>query len=183
MNGYRWVAFEWNDYGNQARAQAMRDACANHGLVFTIWLTRPFNPQMARIACLDSQAQGLICEGEIPGYVPEAVDWPAMISAVADLPIYKAVCTNFAPFVTIEGLPDRSKSQPLVDAGWACMTEAYLGEAPNATPENLDWYARTHLGWSETQPVLGIYGGKTFADYPTRDNYRNWSVWDAGEVL
>lgn len=161
----------------------MRDACANHDLVFTIWLTRPFDPASVRQACLDSLAKGVVCEAEIPSFVPEAVDWPAVVAAVQDLPIPKAVCTNFAPFVTQDGLPDRSKSQPLVDAGWACMTECYLSEAPNATPENTDFYARTHLGWSETQPVLGLYGGKTFADYPTRNNYRNWSVWDAGEVL
>jgi hypothetical protein len=31
--------------------------------------------------------------------------------------------------------------------------------------------------------VIGIYGGVSWDDYPTRDNYRNWSVWDASEVL
>ena len=31
----------------------------------------------------------------------------------------------------------------------------------------------------ETPPDQSL----TLADYPTRDNYRNWSVWDAGEVL
>lgn len=177
------MAFEWNDYGNEQRGQAMRDACVAHDLIFTIWLTRPFDAQSVRAACLQSQASGLICEAEIPGYVPEAVDWPSVIQAVTDLPVPKAVCTNFAAFVTEQGLPDPSKSQPLVDAGWACMTECYLSEAPNATPENNDFYARAHLGWSATQPVLGLYGGKTFADYPTRDNYSNWSVWDAGEIL
>lgn len=161
----------------------MRDACASQSLVFTIWLTRPFDPASVRQACLDSGAAGISLEGEIPGFVPEAVDWQACVDAIADLPIYKSVVTNFAPFVTSEGYPDPSKSKPLVDAGWACLTESYLGEAPNATPENLDFYARSHLGWTETQPVIGIYGGKTFDDYPTRNNYRNWSVWDAGEVL
>ncbi len=80
-------------------------------------------------------------------------------------------------------LPDASLSAPLVADGWACLTENYLGEAPNATIENTDWYAKTFLGWPETQPVIGIYGGATFDDYPTRDEYRNWSVWDAGNVL
>lgn len=177
------MAFEWNDYNNAQYAQQMRDACANHNLIFTIWLTRPFDAASVRQACLDSQAAGVICEGEIPGFTPEAVDWASVANAVKDLPIPKAVVTNFAAFVDEQGYPAPDKAKPLVDAGWACMTECYLGEAPNATPENTDWYARTHLGWTETQPVLGLYGGKTFADYPTRDNYRNWSVWDAGEVL
>jgi hypothetical protein len=152
-------------------------------LVFTIWLSRPFDAASVREACLRSQAAGVILEGEIPGFVPEAVDWPSIIAAIQDLPIPKSVVTNFAPFVDENGLPDRSKSQPLVDAGYACLTECYLSEAPLATPENTDFYARAHLGWSATQPVLGLYGGKTFDDYPTRDNYHNWSVWDAGEVL
>ena len=161
----------------------MKSACASSGLVFTIWLTRPFDPDTVRKACIDARPQGISLEAEIPGFVPEAVDWQACVDAIADIPIYKSVVTNFAPFVNEQGYPDPSKSKPLVDAGWACLTEAYLGEAPNASPENLDWYARTHLGWTEIQPVIGIYGGKTFDDYPTRNNYRNWSVWDAGEVL
>lgn len=161
----------------------MRQACANEGLVFTIWITRPFTAQSVRQACLASQAAGVSVEGEIPGYVAEAVDWDELVAALADLPIAKSVVTNFAPFVNADGTPAPAKAKPLVDAGWACLTECYLGEAPNSTPENQDFYATTHLGWSETQPVIGIYGGKTWSDYPTRDNYRNWSVWDAGEVL
>jgi hypothetical protein len=161
----------------------MRDACNAHDLVFTVWLTRPFDAAAVRQAVLASGASGVICEGEIPGYVPEAVDWQAVATAVSDLPVHKAVVTNFAAFVDEHGLPDPSKSAPLVQNGWACMTECYLSEAPQATPENADFYARAHLGWTSTQPVLGLYGGKTFADYPTRDNYANWSVWDAGEVL
>lgn len=161
----------------------MRDACASAGLIFTIWLTRPFDPDSVRKACLDSQAWGISLEAEIPGHVPEAVDWQACVDAIADLAIPKSVVTNFAPFVDEQGYPDPAKAKPLVDAGWACLTEAYLGENPNATPENCDFYARSFLGWTETQPVIGIYAGKTFDDYPTRNNYRNWSVWDAGEVL
>lgn len=181
--GYRWVCYLWNDYGNANQVQAMTEACSSSGLVFTIWLTRPFDAGTVRQACLESGAAGVSLEAEIPGHVPEAVDWQACVDGISDLQIAKSVVTNFAPFVDVNGYPDPSKSKPLVDAGWACLTEAYLGEAPLATPENLDYYARAHLGWTETQPVLGIYGGKTLDDYPTRDNYRNWSVWDAGEVL
>lgn len=163
--------------------QQVKDACAANGLVFTIWMSRPFDAGLVRAACLNSKADGVILEGEIPGWVNEAVNWPSVISAIEDIPIAKSVVTNFAPFVTETGLPDRSKSQPLIDAGYACLTECYLAENQNATPENTDWYARVHLGWASTQPVLGVYGGKTLADYPTRNNYANWSVWDAGEVL
>lgn len=180
---YKWVAFQWNDHGNQPRGPAVRDACALHGLIYTIWLTRPFDAQSVREACLTSGASGVTLEGEIPGFRPEAVDWAAVVSAIADLQIAKSVVTNFAPFVDENALPAPEKAKPLVDDGWACLTECYLGEAPNATPENTDWYAKAHLGWSETQPVIGIYGGMTFDDYPTRDNYRNWSAWSANGVL
>lgn len=177
------MAYQWNDHGNQARGPAMREACERHGLIYTIWITRPFDASSVRQMCLDAAPAGVSLEAEIPGHVPEAVDWQACITAIADLPIAKAVITNFAPFVDASGLPAPEKAAPLVAADWACLTECYLGEAPNSTPENQDWYAKTHLGWDETQPVIGIYGGASWDDYPTRDNYRNWSVWDAGEVL
>lgn len=181
--GYRWATLLWNDYDNASRTEAVREACAAHDLVYTIWLTRPFDAALVRQAVIQSNAVGVICEAEIPGYVPEAVAWAEVADAVADLPIHKAVVTNFAAFVDSAGMPDPSKSKPLVDAGWACMTECYLSEAPSATPEAGDFYARAHLGWTSTQPVLGLQGGKTLGDYPTRDQYRNWSVWDAGEAL
>jgi len=177
------VALEWNDYGNDQRGAEVRAACAARGLVFTIWLTRPFDADTVRKAVLDSQAAGIALEAEIPAHVPEAPDWPSIVNEIADLPVYKAVVTNFAAFVHPDAYPWPEKAAPLVEAGWHCLTECYVGEAPNATPENTDWYARTFLGWPETQPVIGIYAGATFDDYPTRDRYRNWSVWDAGEVL
>lgn len=180
---------EWNDYGNYNRSAAMKQACESTGLVYTIWLTRNFTAAEVRQACVESGAAGVSLEAEIPAENapgvpnPQAVNWPEVIFELSDLNIYKAVVTNFAPFVHADGSPWPEKAAPLIKAGWRCMTECYLGEAPMATPENTNWYATVNLGWSETQPVLGIYGGKTFADYPTRNNYRNWSVWDAGSVL
>lgn len=177
------MCFEWNDHGNEARGPDVRNACLAHDLVFTIWLTRPFDAQSVRQAVLASGCSGISLEAEIPGFVDEAVDWQACVDAIADLDVHKSVVTNFAPFVDVNGYPVPAKAAPLVEAGWKCLTECYLGEAPNSTPENQDYYARANLGWPATQPVIGIYGGKTFDDYPTRGNYRNWSVWDAGEVL
>lgn len=182
------MAFEWNDYDNHARGPAVKQACAAHGLTYTVWLTRPFTPAQVRQVCIDSGAAGIILEAEIPAEEgngspkPESVDWAQVVFQTRDLDIYKAVATNFAPFVHHDGTPYPEKAAPLVATGWACLTECYLGESPNSTPENTDFFAR-HLGWTETQPVIGIYGGKTWDDYPTRNNYRNWSVWDAGSVL
>lgn len=185
---------QYNDSNNASRTTAVRQACEGHAIIFTIWFTRPIDPGVARQACVESGAQGFLAEAEIPsewvnpatGQVepkPEAQNWPALIHELSDLPIPKGVVTNFAPFVHANGLPYPEKARPLIDAGWFCLTECYLAENANSTPERTDFYAKANLGWSETQPVLGIYGGKTLDDYPTRNNYRNWSVWDAASVL
>lgn len=156
-------------------------------------MTRNFTAAEARQACVESGAQGFLAEGEIPpettdsgGNVisnPQEQNWPELIFELSDLNIFKGVVTNFAPFVYHSGKPWPEKAKPLIDAGWHCLTECYLSESPSGTPERRDFYAKVNLGWPETQPVLGLYGGKTFADYPTRDNFRNWSVWDANSVL
>lgn len=179
---------EWNDYNNHVRGPAMKQACEAHGLIFTIWLTRPFTPEYVRQVCIESETAGILLEAEIPAEnsdgspKPESVNWAEVVFHTKDLPIYKGVATNFAPYTHHDGSPYPAKAKPLVDAGWACLTECYLGESPGSTPEAMDFFA-THLGWVETQPIIGIYGGKTWSDYPTRNNYRNWSVWDAGSVL
>lgn len=174
---------EYNDHGNAARASAVRSECERFGLIFTIWFTRGFTNADVRKGVLDSQAAGVLVEGEIPASRPEAVDWPDLIEQLGDLNIAKGVVTNFAPFVRDDGTPWPEKAKPLIDDGWACLTECYLSEAPNSTPENTDFYATRNLGWPETQPVLGVYGGKTLDDYPTRDRYRNWSAYNAGAAL
>ena len=60
--GYKWVCFQWNDYGNAARGPALRAACDKYGLVFTIWLTRTFDASSVRQALLASEADGLSLE-------------------------------------------------------------------------------------------------------------------------
>lgn len=152
-------------------------------------MTRNFTPQDVRQAAINSGCEGIIVEGEIAAEIgpgqpnPQAVDWDELVSVMADLPIPKAVATNFAPFMHHDGSPWPEKCASLIANKWACITECYLGESPNSTPDNQNFYATRNLGWPETQPVIGLYGGKTWSDYPTRDSYRNWSVWDAGEVL
>lgn len=181
--GYRWVSFEWNDFGNEARGPAVKAACDTYGLVFTIWLKRPFTAAEALQAVVESQCEGFIAEAEIPAHRPEAQNWPELIHALSDVDIPKAVATNFAAFVHEDGKPWPEKARPLIEDGWSCMTECYdLGGDPAQWPERRAFFA-THLGWNDTQPILGAYGGRTIESFPTRDNYRNWSVWDAGSVL
>lgn len=176
------MTFEYNDHGNADIVTPVRLACESQGLTFTLWFTRGFTAAGVRQAVVESKAQGVLIEGEVPASRPEAVNWPELIFELKDLPIAKGVVTNFAAFVHDDGTPWPEKAQPLIDAGWKCLTECYLPENPNASPDRMDFRA-TQLGWRESQPVLGLYGGFTLADYPTRDKYRNWSVWSASGAL
>jgi len=174
----------------QGLASATRQACSGK-LIFTVWLTRPFDAASARQAAVESQCQGIILEGEIPsewrnpatGNVepkPDAVNWPEVIFQLSDLAIPKAVVSNFAPFVHFDGAPWPEKARPLIQAGWAYISENFVTESPASTPVRTDFYAKSALGWPETQPMVE---GWHLADYGDLSSFRNVSHWDAGSVL
>jgi hypothetical protein len=148
-------------------------------MVATIWLTRPFDAAMVRQAVVESGAQGVLLEGEIPPDRPESVNWPEVILYLSDLDVAKGVVTNFAPFVHTDGSLAPEKSKPLVDAGYACVTECFVTESPNSTPANTDFVAR-QLGWERSQPMIE---GWHIADYGDLSRFANVSHWDAGNVL
>jgi hypothetical protein len=148
--------------------------------MFTVWLTRPFDAALARQAAVESQCQGIILEAEIPAHRPEAVNWPEVILHLQDLPIPKAVVSNTAAFVHEDGSPWPEKAKPLVDAGWHYISENFVSESANATPEQTDFYATRNLGWRETQPMIE---GWHISDYGDLSRFRNVSHWDAGNVL
>lgn len=191
--GYKWVAYQWNDgtTGALQRAAApdYRQACEGR-LVFTIWLTRPFDAAYARQAVIESGAKGILLEGEIPsesfnpstGQVeprPEAVNWAEVVLYLQDLNIARGVVTNFAPFVHADGSLWPEKARPLVQAGYACVTENFISESPNSTPDRTNFTA-TQLGWARTQPMVE---GWRLPEYGDLSGYRNVSHWDAGNVL
>ena len=191
--GYKWLAMEWNQWGNSQRGTAMKQACDATGLIFTIWFTRSgqpgndmdFTAAEARKAVVESGAAGFLGEGEIPPELtggvqnPQEQNWPDLIHELEDLDIAKGVVTNFAPFIHNDGRPFPEKAKPLIDAGWACVTENFISETPNATPDRTDFYARTNLGWSETQPMVEL---KRLADYGDLSAFRNISMWSAGDM-
>lgn len=185
---------EWNQHGNSTRGAAMKQECDRVGLIFTIWFTRSgqpendmdFTPAEVRKAVVESGAAGFLAEAEIPSELgggapnPQEQNWPALIHELSDLQIAKGVVTNFAPFVHHDGLPFPEKAKPLIDAGWACITENFITESPNSTPARTDFYAKANLGWPETQPMIE---GWHLADYGDLSRFRNVSHWDAGNVL
>lgn len=187
------MAYQWNDdqtaQAQQAAAPAYKAACEGQ-LVFTIWLTRPFNAAYARQAAIESGCKGILLEAEIPsewinpeGQIepkPDAVDWVDVIFHLQDLDIAKGVVTNFAPFVHHDGKPWPQKAAPLIAAGYACVTENFVTESPNSVPANTDHYAKTNLGWARTQPMIE---GWHIPDYGDLSGFANVSHWDAGNVL
>lgn len=191
--GYKWVCMEWNQFGNSTRGVAMKQACDANGLIFTIWFTRSGQPQNdmdftaaeARKAIVESGAQGFLGEGEIPPELgggvqnPSEQNWPELIHELSDLEIAKGVVTNFAPFVHNDGKPYPEKAKPLIDAGWACVTENFISESPNSTPARTDWYAKSNLGWAETQPMVEL---DILAQYGDLSAFRNVSHWSAGAM-
>lgn len=181
--GYKWVAYQLNDVDlgatQYARCPLYRDAC-EPSMIFTGWFTRPFTPEQVRQACVELALQGIILEGEIPANQPNSVDWVDVIWHLADLDIPKAVVSNSAAFTDPQGnyLPEKAK--PLIDDGWAYISECFISESPNATPERADWVVTTKLGWPRTQPMIE---GWHVEDYGDLSRFQNISHWDAGNVL
>lgn len=177
--------------GHQQRASVPEYRAACQGkLIYTIWLTRPFDGAFARQMAVESGADGILLEAEIPsesfnpetGQVeprPEAVNWPEVIFHLQDLDIAKGVVTNFAPFVHHDGSLWPEKARPLVNAGWACVTENFISESPNSIPANTNFTA-SQLGWARTQPMVE---GWRLPEYGDLSGYVNVSHWDAGNVL
>lgn len=172
-----------------ATAPGYRAACEGQ-LVYTIWLTRPFNGALARQMAIETQCKGILLEGEIPsewvnpesGQIepkPDAVDWVDVIFHLQDLQIFKGIVTNFAPFVHHDGTLWPEKARPLIQAGYACVTENFITESPNSTPGNTDFLGR-QLGWGRTQPMVE---GWHLQDYGDLSGFVNVSHWDAGNVL
>lgn len=145
--GYRAAAMELDDFGNAARWTEFRDACFAHGIRAGVWFTNGGN-----IASSPSDAAFAISELEGPG------DYLGIMNALGSLPdCPRAVITNFnAPLVDANGIPQPEAARPLIDADFWCLTEAYMGDNPNATPDNLAFRA-SQLGWKTAQPVYGVY--------------------------
>lgn len=172
-----------------AAAPAYREACQGK-LVWTVWLTRPFDAALARKAVIELGAAGILLEGEIPsewinpatGQVepkPDAVDWVNVIFHLQDLDVAKGVVTNFAPFVHHDGSLWPQKAAPLIAAGYACITENFISESPNSIPIQTDFIAK-QLGWPRTQPMIE---GWRIPEYGDLSGFANVSHWDAGNVL
>jgi hypothetical protein len=160
--GYTWLALQVE--GNQQHYAAVRQECIDQRIAFGVWEAEP----------LVGSGTASVAEAGAGFYIAQAEgprDWEAITADFRlnypELPA--AVVTNFG------GLEDPANCVPLVQADFACLTECYIAQNPNATIANCDFSARQR-GWKSTQPVLGLYHGVTFADYDVRGLF-GWSVW------
>ena len=160
--GYEWLALELDDYGGWQTWPSVRDACVGQGLLPGVWTTEGRNIQYA-----PADVGFVIAECEGPG------DYEGIMHAEAsgEIPkVPKAIVTNFnVPLTDAAGVPQPPAAKPLIDAGYACLTEAYLGDNPNANPDRLDFRAK-QLGWASSQPVFGVYN----APLSTYDQWADW---------
>jgi len=170
--GYKWLALELDDVQtgayNQAIWPAVRQECLNVGIVPGVWFT-----EGANISQTPADAELAIAECEGPG------DYNGIVQAITsnNLPLCSlAICTNFnVPLTTPAGAPDKDAAQILIDAGFSCLTECYLGDNITATPPELDWLG-FRCGWPGTQAVAGVY------NYP-KAAYDQWNDWPLVDYL
>lgn len=99
------------------------------------------------------------------------------VVAAATPTVPHAICTNFTPLDPgVIGLEEaRAKAKVLIDRGFFCQTEAYLGDNPNASPDALHQRA-TQLGWSSSQPVFGVHNASL-------STYAPWMGWPGADYL
>lgn len=98
-------------------------------------------------------------------------DYEGIVNAInwGQLPDCRlAIVTNFS-----DAQPEEAAA--LIEAGFHCLTEAYMGDNPNANPSNLDAQARA-LGWEASQPVFGLWNAP-------RALYAPWVNWPGAEYL
>ncbi len=87
-----------------------------------------------------------------------------------------AVVTNFG------GLETAELTKPLIDAGFACITETWI-KTDGVPPEQRVAYAR-RIGFADPQPMAGLgEHGATMADYPTITDFAGYSIFGAEQIL
>lgn len=166
--GYVWAALELDDYNNAARWGDFAIECRAKGIKPGIWVT-----EGAAINQTPTDADFAIAECEGPG------DYDGIIAAIDTNTLPKcslAIVTNFnIPLTNAQGVPQSDMAKPLIDANFTCLTECYLGDNPEATPDALDATAR-RLGWAGSQPVFGVYNKPPSA-------YAQWALWPGADYL
>jgi len=105
-------------------------------------------------------------------------DYDGILAGIEQMPswmddIPKAVVTTFVPLR--DGfVPLPEKAQPLIDAGFACLTECDMPANPNQSPPRMDFSAQT-LGWDYSIPGFYCQNG-----FRPETHYAEWMDWQWG---
>lgn len=166
--GMEWSALEIDDlrFRPQQWWSAFRHEHAIRGVKAGCWVTEGGN-----IYRTPGDAEFVIAEIEGPGDCEGILN---VIDGVGAGPLPscpKAIITNFnfAP----------AHAPRLIDAGFYCLTEAYLNEGTGGpTPDAMDRLARA-FGWTTSQAVAGVY---PVAGVPL-PSYEQWADWPLAYYL
>ena len=165
QRGYAWAALELDDTTTGAFNRSIwpyfRSELEAVGIIPGAWFTEGGNiestPPDAHFAIAEMEGQA---------------DYDGVISAInrGRLPDCSlAIITNFNVPFTSPGAIHPEVAVPLIENGFHCLTECYLGDNPNATPDRLDWTSK-RFGWPASQPVFGLWN----APLSTYDAWKDW---------
>ncbi len=166
--GFKWAALEYDyqPYDPQTWYPEFHYHCLLHDIIPGVWFT-----EGGEIYKTPSDAAFAIAEVEGPGDLEGVTN---VINGTGGGPLpacSKAIITNFSTLT-------RQNSKPLIDAEFSCLTEAYMNEHSNSTPDTLDLIAR-NLGWPTSQPVFGVYP----VNGQPPPSYAQWADWPGAMYL
>lgn len=147
---------------NEPYAAELRDRCHRRGMRYGIWMQDVSNPSVSNEAIRRFRPDFYQAAVEGPG------NWRAWLAnfRVTHPAMQLGLVTNFSGCGAMpDGTYNAAEARPWQTAGAYLQPEAYVCQNPQATPDNLDWTAKTHLGWKASYPVIGIYNGWDIADY------------------
>jgi hypothetical protein len=166
--GYKWAALEYDDpaFDPLTWYPEFHYHCLLHDILPGVWFTNG-----GEIYKTPSDAAFAIAEVEGPGDLEGVTN---VINGVGGGPLPTcslAIVTNFSTLT-------RENSRPLIDAGMTCLTECYMNEHLNSTPDSMNFIAR-NLGWPTSQPVAGMYPTASQPNpAPLYDQWRDWPMAD-----
>lgn len=114
------------------------------------------------------------------GQVEGPGQWDRLVQS---LPAYRTVFPTLpsAVVTNMGGLSTTQEAAPLVNAGFACITETWI-KTDGVPPENRVALAE-QIGFTSVQPMAGLgENGAMMQDYPTITDFAGYSVFTA-EVL
>jgi len=166
--GYEWAALEYDDpnFDPENWYPQFHYHCQLNNILPGVWFTGGGD-----IHKTPSDAAFSIAEIEGPGDLEGVTN---VINGVGGGPLPTcplAIVTNFSTM-------NRTNAKPLIDAGFTCLTEAYMNEDLRMTPDAMNFTAR-NLGWATSQPVFGVYpvGGVP------APSYAEWQDWPGVDYL